>query len=185
MEDHQIVSLFWQRSEQAIQAASQRYGRYCYTIAYHILTSDQDAEESVNDTWLCAWNGMPPHRPAVLSTFLGKLTRRISLNKWRDKNRAKRGGGQLPLALDELAQCLPDAQTVESQVDGRQLTACINAFLQQLPAEECNVFVSRYWFLASVQEISQQFGFTESKTKSMLHRTRLKLKDHLQKEGAL
>ncbi len=105
---------------------------------------------------------MPPHRPTILSTFLGKLTRRISLNKWRDANRQKRGSGQVELALDELAQCIPDMQTVESQVDEQELTSCINTFLTTLPTVERNVFVSCYWFLASVKEISDYFGFTES-----------------------
>ena len=183
MEDEKIVALFWQRSEQAIQAAQTKYERYCYTIAYHILDSDGDAQESVNDTWLSAWNGMPPHRPSILSTFLGKLTRRISLNRWRDATCQKRGGSQMPLALDELAQCIPDGKTVESQVDAREVTRCINTFLQGLPDTERNVFVSRYWFLASVKEIAQRFGFSESKTKSMLFRTRNQLRDALQKEG--
>ncbi len=185
MEDEKIVALFLQRSEQAIQAAQNKYERYCYRIAYHILFCNEDAKESVNDTWLSAWNGIPPHRPTILSTFLGKLTRRISLNKWRDANRQKRGGGQVDLALEELAQCIPDMQTVESQVDDRELTHCINTFLESLPVTERNVFVSRYWFLASVKEIADRFGFTESKTKSMLFRTRKQLRAVLQEEGLI
>ena len=185
MEDEKIVSLFWQRSEQAIQAVQTKYERYCYTIAYRILCSDADAQESVNDTWLSAWNGMPPHRPSILSTFLGKLTRRISLNRCRDAACQKRGGSQMILALDELTQCIPDGKTVESQMDAQEITRCINTFLQRLPDTERNVFVSRYWFLASVKEISQRFGFTESKTKSMLFRIRNQLRDALQEEGLL
>ena len=103
MQDNQIVDLFWARNEQAIDATAKKYGRYCYRIAFNILNNQEDADESVNDTYMGAWKSMPPHCPSVLSTFLGKLNRRISLNKWRNQNRTKRGGGEVMLALDELS----------------------------------------------------------------------------------
>lgn len=176
MDDTTIVSLYWERKPKALEESAAKYGRYCYTIARRITPDPQDADESVNDTWLGAWQSMPPHRPSVLSLFLGKLTRRISLNRWREQHREKRGGGEVPLALDELAECLSAPQSVEAEVESRELSRVIRQFLSSLPQAERDVFVSRYWFLASIEEISQKFGYNESKVKSMLFRTRKKLK---------
>ena len=106
MDDSVIVELYWTRSESAIAETSSKYGKYCYSIAYNILLSSEDADESVNDTYLGAWNSIPPHRPSTLSTFLGKITRRISIDRWRKRHAAKRGGGEVALALDELSECL-------------------------------------------------------------------------------
>ena len=183
MDDVRIVSLYWDRNEQAIEESKSKYGGYCHAIAYRILTDHEDADESVNDTWLAAWESMPPHRPAVLATYLGKITRHVSLNRWRDRNRAKRGGGEVPLSLDELAECVPDRRNVERTMELAELAEAINSFLAGLPAAERDVFVCRYWFLASLREISEKFEFSESKTKSMLFRTRKKLLAHLEKEG--
>lgn len=185
MEDSQIVALYWERNAYAIDATAEKYGRYCYTIAYHILSNKEDADESVNDTYMSAWERIPPHHPSVLSTFLGKITRRISLNRWRNQTRQKRGGGEVPLALEELSECVPSAFSTEREVERKELTLAISRFLATLPEAERDVFVSRYWFLASVKEISGKFGFTESKTKSMLSRTREKLRNYLSKEGLL
>ena len=183
MDDSQIVALYLERNERAIKETSAKYGRYCYTIAYNILSNKEDADESVNDTYMKTWECIPPHRPAILSTFIGKITRRLSLNKWRDKNRMKRGGGQVSLALDELEECIPAENNVESDMERKQLSQTINAFLGTLPEKEREVFVCRYWFLASVQEISKRFEFSEGKTKTMLFRTRRKLKEYLEEEG--
>ena len=184
MEDRSIVELYWDRSERAISETSNKYGKYCYAIAYHILADAGDADESVNDTYLGAWNAMPPHRPSVLSTFLGKITRRISINRWRERTADKRGGGQVPLALDELSEAVsPD--TPEGAVDTWELAAAIDRFLASLPEAERDLFVCRYWFLTPVAELSRRFNFSLSKTKSMLSRTRRMLKAHLEKEGAI
>lgn len=110
MNDNQIVDLYWARDEQAIDETRAKYGQYCYAIAYNILQRCEDAEESVNDTYLDAWNAMPPHKPSILSTFLGKITRRISLDRLRRNNAEKRGGGQAALSLDELMECIPDGK---------------------------------------------------------------------------
>lgn len=185
MDDSQIVALYWERNENAIDATAAKYGRYCYTIAYNILSNREDADESVNDTYLSAWERIPPHRPSVLSTFLGKITRRISLNRWRKQTRAKRGGGEMPLALEELSECIPSHTSTEMIVEQKELTQAINSFLESLPQTERDIFVSRYWFLASVKDICANFNFTESKIKSMLFRTREKLKNHLKKEGLI
>ncbi len=183
MEDSRIVELYWDRSERAISETSNKYGKYCYTIAYHILSDAGDADESVNDTYLGAWNAMPPHRPSVLSAFLGKITRRISINRWSEKRAEKRGGGQVPLALDELSEVIASPDTPEQALDVRELAAAVNRFLASLPEPERDLFVCRYWFLTPVAELSHKFEFSLSKTKSMLFRTRQKLKAHLEKEG--
>ena len=185
MEDNQIVALYWKRDEEAIRATDQKYGPFCHAIAYNILASHEDAEETVNDTYAGAWNAMPPHRPGVLSSFLAKLTRRISLNRWRDNRAGKRGGGQVPLALDELTECIPAGQDVAQEVELKELAAAVRRFLSGLAENERDVFVSRYFYLAPIAEISQKLGFSESKTKSMLFRIRGKLRRKLQEEGFL
>ena len=183
MDDLQIIELYWQRSERAIAETVSKYGSYCRAIACSILRSREDAEESVNDTWLSAWNAMPPHRPNILSAFLGKITRRLSIDRWRALSAEKRGGGQLPLALAELDECLPAGNDVSAAVEMTELTASIDRFLDALPVTERRVFLCRYWYLHTVPAIASRFGFSESKVKSMLHRTRGRLRVHLGKEG--
>lgn len=182
MDDNAIIELYFARSEQAIAETAVKYGGYCYRIAHQILDNREDSEESVQDTYLAAWRNMPPRRPSILATFLGKITRYISLNRWKQRHAVKRGGGQVPLALEELEECIAGADT-ESQFEGRELTRCLNRFLETLPPQERSVFVCRYWYLESIQDIGKQFDFTESKVKSMLFRTRGKLRAALEKEG--
>lgn len=183
MEDSAIVDLYWQRSESAIQETDTKYGSYCYTIAHNILNNRQDAEESVSDTYLAAWNSLPPHRPSVLTAFLGKLTRRISIDRWRHLTARKRGSGELELSLEELENCVSGEPGAEEVLLRREVTAALNRFLGQLPETERTVFLSRYWYLDPVAVIAQQFGFSETKTAAMLRRTRLKLREQLRKEG--
>lgn len=183
MEDERIVELFWTRSENAIAETSAKYGKYCYVVAYNILSSAEDAEESVNDTYLDAWNSMPPHRPAILSTFLGKITRRIAIDRWRGRDAKKRGGGEVALTLEELAECVSSGYDVEREIEERELIGVLNTFLGKLPVDERDVFICRYFFLMSVSEICDKFEFGQSKVKSMLSRTRKKLRDNFVKEG--
>lgn len=185
MEDSQIVDLYWERNEQAIRAAASKYGGYCYSIAYNILRSREDADESVNDTYLGAWNAMPPHRPNCLRTFLGKITRRVSLKKWRDEHRDKRGGDEVSLALEELSECIPSNASVEENVIAGELSARINRFVGTLAPTERQVFLCRYWYLDSIDKISADLCFGKSKVKSMLRRTRARLRADLEKEGVL
>ena len=185
MEDDRIIDLYWARSENAITETSKKYGKYCYAIAYHILSDPEDADESVNDTYLDAWNTMPPHRPVLLSTFLGKITRRISIDKWRGRTADKRGGGETALALDELADCVPSGRGVEHELDARELEAVIDGFVMSLPLTERRVFIRRYWYLDPIPAIARQFGFSRSKVKMMLHRQRQKLRTILEKEAFL
>ncbi|BAL00487.1 putative RNA polymerase ECF subfamily sigma factor [Oscillibacter valericigenes Sjm18-20] len=179
MEDTHIVNLYWERSENAIAETSAKYGKYCYAIAYNILANAEDAGESVNDTYLKAWNSMPPHRPAVLSAFLGKITRRVSIDKWRGRTAEKRGGGEIVLVLDELSDCVPSNHNVEQEVQTVELAKVIGDSVMSLPLMDRRVFICRYWYLDPISAISQQFDFSESKVKMMLHRTRKRLMKHL------
>ena len=185
MEDAQIVDLYWQRSEEAVPATKARYGRYCRTVARNILPDDRDAEECENDTYLAAWNSMPVNRPRHLAPYLGKITRNLALDRAAAMRAQKRGGGAADACIDELAECLPGPGDPESSLERRELTERINAFLHGLSADERDVFVARYWYMFPVEDIAGRFGFSRSKTASMLHRTRKKLREALKKEGLL
>ena len=183
MEDNNIVELFWSRSESAIAETELKYGKYLRSISYRILTDTEDARECVNDTYNDAWQSMPPHRPLVLSTFLGKITRRISIDRWRMRNAQKRGGGEVVLVLDELEDCVSGSDSVEGEMERRELAELLNSFLGTLADTERRVFLCRYWYMDSIQTIAKQSGFSQSKVTSMLHRTRGKLRTMLEKEG--
>ena len=185
MEDSRIVALYWARNEEAIAETDRKYGGYCRTIAMNILSDFGDAEECVNDTWLQAWNAIPPHPPTVLSAFLGAITRRLSLDRWRRNTRKKRGGGQVPLALEELSQCVSASDEPEEAAQLAELTRTLEAFLKGLSSRDRDLFLCRYWYLASIREIAQAFRLPESRVKVILFRTRNKLKDHLEQEGFL
>ncbi len=183
MDDISIVKLYHARDEAAISATADKYGVYCYTIAYNILKNHPDSEESVNDTYLKAWDLMPPNSPSILSAFLGKITRRISIDKWRRQHASRRGGGEVSLLLDELAECIPSGTDTETELDRKELANLINGFVSSLPDTERQVFLARYWYVKPVADIANELGFTVSKVKSMLLRTRKKLKIVLTKEG--
>lgn len=183
MEDGRIVELYWQRDESAIAETQKKYGRYCRSIAENILHSAEDAEECENDTYIGAWSSMPPHRPAMLSTFLGKICRRAALKRLRSMSAEKRGGLDSLLALDELEDCIPAGQSIDDALEAKELAKTIDSFLDALPTDERRVFVCRYFYLDSVDSIASRFGFGRSKVKMMLKRTRDRLSQRLQKEG--
>lgn len=183
MEDGQIVQLYWDRSEDAIAETSEKYGAYCHSISYGILRNNQDAEECVTDTYWKAWNAMPPQRPVRLPAFLGKITRNLSLDRYRRRNAKIRRFGQVTVALDELEWSVPDSTDMDQVAEQAALTASLERFLQKLPQEKRQAFVLRYWYFRSVQEIAGSLHMTESKVTSLLHRTRKELKAHLEKEG--
>lgn len=185
MPDSAIVELYWNRDESAIQQTEQKYGRYLIKIAYNVLSDWDDSLESVNETYFKAWNSMPPHKPSVLSTFLGKITRELSIDMFRKQNRLKRKSSEYAISLDELEECISKGNHTEQQADLHMLAESINAFLRTLTPEMRTVFVGRYYFMDSIREISNYYGMSESKVKSMLHRTRIALKNHLWKEGFL
>ncbi len=185
MEDERIIALYWARAEEAISQTAQKYGAYLHRIAWGILQEQEDARECVNDTYYDAWNAIPPHRPAVLSAFLGRITRRIAIDRWRKNRAQKRGGGELVLALEELAECADPNGDPVAQVEKGELAVCIAGFVAGLPELERRVFLSRYWYLEPVDTIAKKFGFSRSKVASMLHRIRGKLRRRLEQEGYL
>jgi len=185
MEDGGIIDLYWARLEKAIEETAAKYGAYCRSIAMNILGNAEDAEESVNDTYLHAWNSMPPHRPAVLSTFLGKITRRVAIDRWRKQTAQKRGGGEMELVLEELSDCVPAGQNIEQEMEAAELAKSINSFVQVLPEVERRIFICRYWYFDQVTDISGQTGFSQSKVKMILHRVRKKLLAYLEREDLL
>ena len=183
MEDERIVALYWERSEEAIRQTQSKYDNYCMGIAGRILSNHEDARECVNDTYLAAWDAIPPQRPAVLSTFLGKLTRRISIDRWRALTADKRGGSAVTVALEELEACIPGGTDPVKEVEAKELARAISGFLRTLPYIQRKVFLMRYFEMADLTRIQEEFLISNSKAKSMLHRTRKKLKTYLQEEG--
>ena len=183
MNDSQIVALFFDRDQRAIEETAAKYGNYCYSITHNILQDKEDAEEAVSDTYLALWDAIPPHKPLMLRTFLGKIARRTALKKWEKNCTQKRGGGEVALALEELSEYLSDGNTPETAIETAELTKTLNEFLRKLPKVERQIFLCRYWYLDPIADIAKRFGFTQSKVKSMLSRTRLKLRNTLSKEG--
>lgn len=183
MEDKQIIELYWARSECAIAETDKKYGKLCRRIAFNILNNLQDSEECANDTYLRAWHAIPPKRPARLSAFLGKITRNLAINRYEKANAEKRGGGEVTVALEELAECIPDPNSVEREADNRILADKLNIFLEGLSAEARKIFLRRYWEVCSIQEIAEIYGISESKVKVSLFRTRGKLRSFLEQEG--
>lgn len=183
MQDEKIVDLYWQRDESAIGETARKYSRYLTKIAYNILSNREDSEESVNDTYLHAWNSMPPHKPCALSTYLAKITRRVSIDIFRKRSREKRQASEYALSLSELADCVSEGGTPEDALNVLLLAEAINAFLHQQSEEARNTFVGRYYFLDPLKDVADYCGMSESKAKSMLYRTRRNLWNYLQEEG--
>lgn len=183
MDDAKIVQLYWDRNEQAIPATADKYGNYCTSIAKNILGNHEDAEECVNDTYMSAWNSMPPHRPGILSAFLGKITRNLSIKRYRHNTADKRGGGQATAVLDEIAEIVSGTDSAEQALDRKELVKAIDTFLGVLSPEKRGIFVRRYWYFDSVSEIASRFGMTENNVSVTLNRIRLKLHSYLLERG--
>lgn len=183
MEDSRIVELYWQKSSDAISESNSKYGAYCFTIANNILHNNEDSEECVNDTWLNAWNAMPPQKPSKLRAFFARITRNLSFNRFEARTAEKRGGGEINLVLDELAECLASEADVASEYETNELGQCIRMFVRALPERDGNVFVRRYFFTDPVAKIANRYGLTDNNVMVILNRTRKKLKTHLIKEG--
>ena len=183
MEDKQIVQLFWDRNEQAIQESSIKYGNYCRSIARNILQSEEDVKECVKDTWLNAWNAMPPHRPSVLPTFLGKLTRNLSFDRYRKLHRDKRGGHTIDLVLDELEELVSGQNDPEKKWQEKELTENINRFLLDQTEEKRTLFILRYWYALDISEIAKRTGLSSNRISVNLNRIRSKLKIFLRERG--
>ena len=183
MKDQDIIALYNARDERAIAVTEQQYGTYCMGIATRILQNMQDSEECVNDTWLITWNSIPPARPEVLKTYVGRITRNLSINRRKRNLRDKRGGGEVELALDELAEVAAPDEDVRVHFDKLEFAEAFNRFLRSLPERDCNIFVRRYYHVDSVENIARKHGISKANVFNILSRTREKLKDFLIKEG--
>lgn len=183
MEDQAIVSLYFARSEEAVARTQEKYGRYLESIARNILPDREDCRESVNDAYLAAWNSIPPQRPEKLGTYLGKLTRRIAIDRFRRNNRAKRQPSEYALSLEELTEILPGGSDPARAWEGKELTRALEDFLRGLPERTRRVFLCRYYYFDPLERVAVQNGMTVPAVKSLLWRTRAALKTHLQKEG--
>ena len=184
MDDHEIVDLYWQRDEHAIEATAAKYESYCMKISQNILSDRADSEENVNDTYLHAWQAMPPQRPAILSAFLGKIARNLALNRYKARSAQKRQGDVFALSLDELDDCAPALSSPDDEATAAELGRSISAFLRTLPEETRNIFLRRYWYCDATADIAARYSLTESKVRVTLHRTRGKLAAYLQERGA-
>ncbi|HBN84690.1 MAG TPA: RNA polymerase subunit sigma-70 [Clostridiales bacterium] len=185
MEDSEIIDLYWERAEVAISETAKKYSRYCYSISFNILHDKQDAEECVNDTYLNAWNAIPPKRPNCLATYLGKITRNLSLDKFKKYIAQKRGHGQMKISLSELDDVLPSTTGVEQAIDEKELVKLLDKFLEGLPKQKRIMFVQRYWYLMPIKIIAEHLSISESHVKSALHRIRKELKSHFEREGVM
>jgi len=183
MNDSEIIELYWNKDSKAISASMDKYGSYCFTIAYGILNDAQDSEECVNDTWLRAWNAIPPARPTVLKVFFAKITRHLSFDRYKVRRSLKRGGGEMPLVLEELAECIVSESDVEGQVNANELGRVINQFVVYLPERERNLFVRRYFFSEPIKAIADRCDMSENSVNVTLSRIRKRLREHLSREG--
>ena len=181
MEDSKIIELYWQRNENAIRQTEIKYGRYCHSIAYNILCSNQDAEECVNDTYVSAWESIPPTRPNRFSAFIGRITRNIALDRYDAAKAKKRDGGVLE-PLDELAECIPDPQS-EDTSDNSVLAEAINGFLAGLSKRKRIIFMRRYWYCCSIKDIAMDMRMSEINVKVTLMRIRNEFREYLTGKG--
>ncbi|MBR5128977.1 MAG: RNA polymerase sigma factor [Firmicutes bacterium] len=183
MQDYEIVDLYWERNEGAIDETEKKYGKYLSKIAYNVLYDYDDSKETVNETYLRAWNSMPTNRPTKLSTYLGKITRQLAIDVYRTQNRQKRKATEYAVSLDELADCLSDENLVEQSTELKELSLAINKYLKGLKVQNRVIFVCRYYYMDSIKDIASYYDMSESKVKSILYRTRLGLKSYLEEEG--
>lgn len=183
MRDDEIIKLYFERNEAAITETEAAYGRYMLKIAYNILADTEDCKECVNDTYLKVWNSIPPHKPAVLSAYLGKIARETAIDIYRKQNRSKRKPSEYTFALDEISECVSGKENTENAVDAKLLGKEISRFLHSVSEQSCTVFTMRYYRCDSISDIARHLNMSESKVKGILHRTRKGLKKHLIKEG--
>lgn len=183
LSDGEIVSLFFERDEKALSAVSRKYGSYCSAIVQSILKNRQDTEECLNDTWFKAWESIPPAKPRNLGGFLAKIAKNISINRYNSSHTDKRGGGELPLVLDELEGCVADNSSVEQAYEHKVLVGAVNDFLRTLTRDKRDIFVLRYWYCVSVSDIAGRMGLSRGNVSTTLTRTRRALYAYLEKRG--
>lgn len=184
MEDQQIIGLFFERSQQAIAELSEKYGRLCRSLSYRILNDEQDAEECVDDAYLAVWDTIPPQKPDSLSAYVCRITRNLSLKRYR-KNNAQKRSSAYEQSLDELSDCMADGANIENRLDEKELTESINQFLKGIKPIDRVMFVQRYWLCLELSEIAEKLRKPKNYINVHLHRTRVKLKEYLSKEGYL
>lgn len=185
MEDAQILQLFFDRNEDAITQTRNAYGTYCASVARRILDDGSDVEEILNDTWLRAWNSIPPEKPESLKLYLARIARNLSFDRFRSQNREKRGGGIVTVALDELRECIGESASPESALETKELQKAVNRFLSTLPKRDRGIFLLRYFYLESTRTIAGRYAIQEDLVRAILSRTRKKLKQYLIKEGLI
>ena len=183
MEDKVILDLYFARDELAITETDRKYGGYCFSVANRILSSSEDSEETVSDTYWQAWNSIPPQRPNFLKLFLAKITRNLALNRLQKQSAAKRGGGEVDLVLEELAGCIPGTEKIDDQLNAKELVKAIRGFLDILPERDRAIFLYRYFFVEDADTISARYGMKRTTVNVVLSRTRTKLKTYLTQEG--
>ena len=185
MQDKEIISLFFSRDQKALSEVSQKYGAYCYSLAFNIVLQHEDAEECVNDTWLSAWNSIPPQKPDILKYFLAKITRSKAIDRLKKYRAKKRGADEVAVVLEELSDCIEGGFNPQQEILNCELSNIINAFLSTIPIRDRQLFVRRYFYTESINDIASKAGMNNNNVSVSLHRTRAKLKDHLKKEGYL
>ena len=183
MTDEMILSLYFERNESAVAETDKKYGAYCMTVSKNILGNEEDAKECLNDTYLAAWNSIPPKIPEKLSLFLGKITRNLSLNRYRKNETKKRGGGTADIVFDEIGEIISGSENPEEKFEQKEIIGAVNEFLRTLPEEKRSIFICRYWYFDSIEDIAARFGKKESGIYSSLERTRKNLWKYLSERG--
>lgn len=183
MNDVKLINLFFARNEAALTETQARYGAYCMSIAARVLPTQQDAEEVLNDVWLSLWNAIPPQRPDNLKAYIGKITRNLALSKLQKETRIKRGGGVITEAIDELSEVLPSGSDPQADLEGKELSALISRFLREQPVERRKLFVQRYFYFLSVNDLHEETGMSKNNINVTLMRIRNKLQEFLKEEG--
>lgn len=182
-EDSRIIELYFERNESAVAETDKKYGAYCMTVSKNILGNEEDAKECLNDTYLAAWNSIPPKIPEKLSLFLGKITRNLSLNRYRKNETKKRGGGTADIVFDEIGEIISGSENPEEKFERKEIIGAVNEFLRTLPEEKRSIFICRYWYFDSIEDIAARFGKKESGIYSSLERTRKNLWKYLSERG--
>lgn len=183
MEDYQIVDLYWARQESAISETDKKYGRMLNSISFSLLSSAEDAEECVNDTYVAAWQSMPNERPTYLGAFLSRIIRRISVSRYRAAHTQKRGGAAV--LIEELSECIPSASSIEADYENGRLKSSLDRFLSELDEKKRAVFIRRYFYSQPIEQISKAMGMKSGSVKSILSRTRESLREMLKREELL
>lgn len=183
MEDQEIYALYFKRNEQAITATHQKYGAWCRGIAHRILHNNEETEECVSDTYLTVWNNIPPQKPQIFRAWLGKITRNLALSRYRSLTADKRGGGETSLVLAELSYCVSGNPGADTALEAQEVIRLLNQFLSGLPETQRNIFIRRYWHMASIRDIAKTYHISESRVTSMLFRQRKQLRALLEQEG--